>query len=151
MEELKSTETVASQFDRCDEPPYFRRAAKTSSQDSVVESRKTHTTEQDGVTPESNGHAKANAAEEIDGRKESREERVECKDDRKEKMDSLERGSLVPLEDGEVDHSSATHTSTARTRWVFRFRLLIRLCSSVEMYNAGDNQPKATELRREKH
>ncbi|XP_032237485.2 protein furry homolog isoform X2 [Nematostella vectensis] len=38
MEELKLTETVASQFERCDDPPYFRIISKTSSsKDSLVE------------------------------------------------------------------------------------------------------------------
>ncbi|XP_029213132.2 LOW QUALITY PROTEIN: protein furry homolog [Acropora millepora] len=104
MEELKLTETVASQFERCDEPPYFRPLQKSSSSsDSVSDSpsgegtgtltkksiTKQDTTGKDDVNTEGEVLIKESREE----RKESREERRETKEERKEKGDSLPRGT----------------------------------------------------------
>ena len=105
MEELKLTETVASQFERCDEPPYFRALQKTSSsQDLVSESRKNPVTPHDVTPLESETDGEGKVPEEVDGRKESREERKESKEERKEKVDSLGRNSIILHEQGGVSH-----------------------------------------------
>ena len=96
------TETVASQFERCDEPPYFR-PLKTSStsRDSVSEVPSVEGTgvlNQKGIVKQSSVSKEDVKIEEVsrkeskDERKESREERRDAKDDRKERGDSLPRG-----------------------------------------------------------
>ena len=104
------TETVASQFERCDEPPYFRPLQKSSSSsDSVSDSpseegtgtltkksiTKQDTTGKDDVNTEGEVLIKESREE----RKESREERRETKEERKEKGDSLPRGTESGKED----------------------------------------------------
>lgn len=96
------TETVASQFERCDEPPYFR-PLKTSStsRDSVSEVPSVEgtgvlnqkgTVKQNSVSKEDVKIEEGSRKDSKDERKESREERRDAKDDRKEKGDSLPRG-----------------------------------------------------------
>lgn len=96
------TETVASQFERCDEPPYFR-PLKTSStsRDSVSEVPSVEGTgvlnqkgmaKQNSVSKEDVKIEEGSRKDSKDERKESREERRDAKDDRREKGDSLPRG-----------------------------------------------------------
>ena len=98
------TETVASQFERCDEPPYFR-PLKTSStsRDSVSEVPSAEGTgilnqkgmgmvKQNSVSKEDVKIEEGSRKDSKDERKESREERRDAKDDRREKGDSLPRG-----------------------------------------------------------
>ncbi|KAL9973951.1 hypothetical protein ACROYT_G020474 [Oculina patagonica] len=99
MEELKLTETVASQFERCDDAPFFRPLQKSSSsRDSVSEVQSgegTKSLSQKDPAQQDEASKEDSKAEELsrkvskDERKESREER---RDDRKEKGDSLPRG-----------------------------------------------------------
>ena len=89
---------MASQFERCDDAPFFRPLQKTSSsRDSVIEGStgeesrslaREETTSQAKVTKE---ETKTDDELSRDERKESREERREGKDDKKEKGDSLPR------------------------------------------------------------
>lgn len=101
---LQLTETVASQFERCDDAPFFRPLQKSStSRDSVSEVQAGEGTkslsqkdpvQQDKASKEDSKAEELSRKETRDERKESREER---RDDRKEKGDSLPRG----LESGE--------------------------------------------------
>ena len=85
---IQLTETVASQFERHDGPPFFKVLNKaSSSRDSVCESTGTKT---DSPTPpltSKNVDGKTKTLDEI-GKKESKEER-------KEKVESLPRMSSV--------------------------------------------------------
>ncbi|XP_068703466.1 protein furry homolog-like isoform X2 [Montipora foliosa] len=110
MEELKLTETVASQFERCDEPPYFRPLQKSStSRDSVSDAlsgegtgtltkksiAKRETIPKGDMKMEGDAPTKDSKEE----RKESKEERRETMEERKEKGDSMPRGmesALMP-------------------------------------------------------
>lgn len=122
MEELKLTETVASQFERCDDAPFFRPLQKTSSsRDSVIEgstgeesrslAREEMTSQAKVTKEETKTDDELSRRTSRDERKESREERREGKDDKKERGDSLPRtlendalDSAVPLaEPEEVD------------------------------------------------
>lgn len=106
---LQLTETVASQFERCDDAPFFRPLQKSStSQDSVSEVQpgedRRSLTQKDPGQQEKASKEDTKTEEELsrkesrDERKESREERRDAaKDDRKEKGDSLPRG----VENGE--------------------------------------------------
>ena len=101
---LQLTETVASQFERCDDAPYFRPLQKSStSRDSVSEVQPGEGTgsltqkeprHQEKVTKEdTKTEEELSRKESRDERKESREERRDAaKDDRKERGDSLPRG-----------------------------------------------------------
>ncbi len=101
---LQLTETVASQFERCDDAPFFRPLQKSSSsRDSVSEVQSGEGTkslsqkdpgQQDEASKEDSKAEELSRKVSKDERKESREER---RDDRKEKGDSLPRG----LESGE--------------------------------------------------
>ena len=101
---LQLTETVASQFERCDDAPYFRPLQKSStSRDSVSDVTPGEVT-RSSTQKETRHQEKASKAdtktEEEPSRKDSRDERKEsreerrdtAKDDRKEKGDSLPRG-----------------------------------------------------------
>ena len=101
---LQLTETVASQFERCDDAPYFRPLQKSStSRDSVTDVTQGEGTR--STTQKETGHQQKASKEDIkteeemsrkesrDERKESKEERRDAaKDERKEKGDSLTRG-----------------------------------------------------------
>ena len=93
---------MASQFERCDDAPFFRPLQKTSSsRDSVIEGStgeeprslaREETTSQAKVTKEeTKTDDELSRRTSRDERKESREERREGKDDKKEKGDSLPR------------------------------------------------------------
>lgn len=93
---------MASQFERCDDAPFFRPLQKTSSsRDSVIEGStgeesrslaREETTSQAKVTKEeTKTDDELSRKMSRDERKESREERREGKDDKKEKGDSLPR------------------------------------------------------------
>ena len=93
---------MASQFERCDDAPFFRPLQKTSSsRDSVIEGStgeesrslaREETTSQAKVTKEeTKTDDELSRKTSRDERKESREERREGKDDKKEKGDSLPR------------------------------------------------------------
>ena len=100
---LQLTETVASQFERCDDAPYFRPLQKSStSRDSVTDVTQGEGTR--STTQKVTGHQQKASKEDIkteeeisrkesrDERKESKEERRDAaKDERKEKGDSLPR------------------------------------------------------------
>lgn len=98
---LQLTETVASQFERCDDAPFFRPLQKSStSRDSVSEVQSGEGTkslsqkepgQQDKASKEDSKSEELSRKESRDERKESREERRDAKDDRKEKGDSLPR------------------------------------------------------------
>ena len=105
------TETVASQFERCDEAPFFRSLQKSStSRDSVSEVpsgegagslvRKGTVKQESSSKEDAKTEEEASRKESKDERKESREERREAKEERKEKGDSLPRG----MESGELCH-----------------------------------------------
>ena len=94
---------MASQFERCDEPPYFRPLQKSStSRDSVSEvasGEGTGSLQQRGAVKTENsckGDMKTDEdvsrKESRDERKESKEERRDIKEERKERGDSLPRG-----------------------------------------------------------
>lgn len=97
---------MASQFERCDEPPFFRPLQKPStSRDSVSEvpsGEGSGTLTQKSISTQENS-AKEDVKTEEDvfrkdskeERKESREERREAKDERKERGDSLPRGMEI--------------------------------------------------------
>ena len=101
---LQLTETVASQFERCDGAPFFRPLQKSStSRDSVSDvtpgegtrsSTQKETGRQEKASKEdTKTEEEVPRKESRDERKESREERRDAaKDDRKEKGDSLPRG-----------------------------------------------------------
>lgn len=100
---------MASQFERCDDAPFFRPLQKTSSsRDSVIEgpsgegarSLVQKETELRGKAPKEDTKSDDELSRKVsrDDRKESREERRDAKDDRKEKGDSLPRS----LENGEL-------------------------------------------------
>ena len=101
---LQLTETVASQFERCDEAPFFRPLQKSStSRDSVSDvmaGEETRSLAQKGTGHQDKTSKEDTKTEEEPSRKESRDERKEfreerrdaAKDDRKEKGDSLPRG-----------------------------------------------------------
>ena len=93
---------MASQFERCEDAPFFRPLQKTSSsRDSVIEGStgeesrslaREETTSQAKVTKEeTKTDDELSRRTSRDERKESREERREGKDDKKEKGDSLPR------------------------------------------------------------
>ena len=93
---------MASQFERCDDAPFFRPLQKTSSsRDSVIEGStgeesrslaREETMSQAKVTKEeTKTDDELSRRTSRDERKESREERREGKDDKKEKGDSLPR------------------------------------------------------------
>ena len=93
---------MASQFERCDDAPFFRPLQKTSSsRDSVIEGStgeesrslaREETTSQAKVTKEeTKTDDELSRKMSRDERKESREERREGKDDKKEKGDPLPR------------------------------------------------------------
>lgn len=128
MEELKLTETVASQFERCDEPPFFRPLQKPStSRDSVSEvpsgegsgtlTQKSIATQENSAKEDMKTDEDVFRKDSKEERKESKEERREAKDERKERGDSLPRGmeivvtpepvksveTAVPLAEPEVD------------------------------------------------
>ena len=99
---------MASQFERCDEPPYFRPLQKSStSRDSVSEGPsgegagslvQTSAVKKENVTKETvKTEEEVTRKESKEERKESKEERREGKEERKEKGDSLPRG----MESGE--------------------------------------------------
>lgn len=101
---LQLTETVASQFERCDDAPFFRPLQKSStSRDSVSdvtprEGTRSSTQKETGLQAKASKEdtkteEELSRKESRDERKESREERRDtAKDDRKEKGDSLPRG-----------------------------------------------------------
>ena len=93
---------MASQFERCDDAPFFRPLQKTSSsRDSVIEGStgeesrslaREETTSQAKVTKEeTKTDDELSRRTSRDERKESREERRDGKDDKKERGDSLPR------------------------------------------------------------
>ena len=102
---------MASQFERCDDAPFFRPLQKTSSsRDSVIEgstgeesrslARKETTSQAKVTKEETKTDDELSRRTSRDERKESREERREGKDDKKEKGDSLPRtlengGSII--------------------------------------------------------
>ena len=103
---LQLTETVASQFERCDEAPYFRSLQKSStSHDSVSEvpsgegagalPQKGSTKQENGSKEDVKTEEEVSRKESKDERKDSKEERREAKDERKEKGDSLPRGMEI--------------------------------------------------------
>ena len=92
---------MASQFERCDDAPFFRPLQKTSSsRDSVIEGStgeesrslaRKETTQVKVTKEETKTDDELSRRTSRDERKESREERREGKDDKKEKGDSLPR------------------------------------------------------------
>ena len=93
---------MASQFERCDDAPFFRPLQKTSSsRDSVIEgstgeesrslARKETTSQAKVTKEETKTDDELSRRTSRDERKESREERREGKDDKKERGDSLPR------------------------------------------------------------
>lgn len=99
---------MASQFERCDDAPFFRSLQKSStSRDSVSEVQSGEGSrslaqkasgQQENVSKEdTKPDDELSRKESRDERKESKEERRDAKDERKEKGDSLPRG----LENGE--------------------------------------------------
>ena len=101
---LQLTETVASQFERCDDAPFFRPLQKSStSRDSVTDvtaGEGTRSSTLKGIENKEKASKEDTKTEEELSRKESKDERKEskeerrdaAKDDRKEKGDSLPRG-----------------------------------------------------------
>lgn len=101
---LQLTETVASQFERCDDAPFFRPLQKSStSRDSVTDvtaGEGTRSSTPKGTEKQEKASKEDTKTEEELSRKESKDERKEskeerrdaAKDDRKEKGDSLPRG-----------------------------------------------------------
>ena len=93
---------MASQFERCDDPPFFRSLQKSStSRDSVSEGHASEGTTRQAQqdegpldnTAEEHGQAEDNARKESkDERKDSKDEKRDSKDDKKDKTDSLSRG-----------------------------------------------------------
>ena len=93
---------MASQFERCDDAPFFRPLQKTSSsRDSVIEvstgeesrslAREEMTSQAKVTKEETKTDDELSRRTSRDERKESREERREGKDDKKERGDSLPR------------------------------------------------------------
>ena len=93
---------MASQFERCEDAPFFRPLQKTSSsRDSVIEgstgeesrslAREEMTSQAKVTKEETKTDDELSRRTSRDERKESREERREGKDDKKERGDSLPR------------------------------------------------------------